>query len=426
MPSHDAQRLPLLGAQRGVWFGQRLNPASPLYNAAECIEIRGPLDLGVFERALRQAVAETDAVNVTIESDGEQIVQFLRPVENWVLEVLDLTQERDPDEVVGARIEADLRQVIDIGRGPLFAHMLFIVAPTWFIWYHRCHHIALDGYSFVLVARRVAELYNAHLIRTAPASAPFGSLRTAIDDELGYNDSSLRSEDEHFWRAYFRDRPGVVSLSSRISVSCGRLLRHSGRLRTDALARLEATGEQAGATWPEVVLGLIASYVYRTTGAGEVVIGVVMMGRMGSPAARIPAMMMNVAPLRIRIRTGAPLVDIVRTVRNEMRTIRSHQRYRVEQLRRDLKLLGGGRRLYGPLVNVMPFDYGLDFGGHQGVARNISAGGEFIEDIAIHLCARHDGQSLHLDIDANPRGYTQAELAEHFLAVGRLIETVGA
>src|SRR5687767_11040472 len=48
--------LPLTAAQAGIWAGQQLDPTSPAYNAAEYIELRGPLDVPRFTAALRQTV----------------------------------------------------------------------------------------------------------------------------------------------------------------------------------------------------------------------------------------------------------------------------------------------------------------------------------------------------------------------------------
>ena len=80
-------------------------------------------------------------------------------------------------------------------------------------------------------------------------------------------------------------------------------------------------------------------------------------GRLGTPAARVPAMVMNVLPLRVAADEDAPLAELLLDgVADACSARAATARYRSEQLRRDLGLLGGERRLYGPLVNVLPFD----------------------------------------------------------------------
>jgi nonribosomal peptide synthetase MxcG len=412
MPSSPA-RLPLTAAQEGVWLGQQLNPTSPLYNAAECVRIGGRLDVACFEGALRQAVAEAEVLQVRFHAMDRGAVQVLHPPDEWSLAVVDVCGEPDPERAATAWIDADLATVVDLENGPLFAHALFVLAADSFLWYHRAHHIALDGYGFSLVARRVAQLYTAAITGRPDGNRPLGRLREAVEDDVAYQRSARRDDDGDFWRARFADRPDAVSLGNGTSVSCGRLIRRGNRLPAHVLGTWRAIGERTGTTWGEVALALTAVYVHRRTGADEVILGVPMMGRLGSAAARVPVMLMNVVPLRVAVGGGAALPDVVRAVRRELLAIRPHQRYRGEHLRRDLRLVGGERRLYGPLVNIMPFDYDLDFGGHRAVARNLSAGAEFVEDIAIQLHVRSDGEPPALDLDANPNCYDQDEIAAH-------------
>jgi nonribosomal peptide synthetase MxcG len=413
MPRSEVDRLPLTAAQQGVWIGQQLNPANPLYNAAEYLQIDGPLDTVCFAQALRQAVAECEAFHVRFEAGPHGVAQLLQPPDEWSLPVVDVSDEADPSHAALALMQSDLQTVVDLKKGPLFAHTLFGLAPDRFWWYHRTHHIALDGYSFSLIASRTAQLYTA-FVTGSPCTAPrLGSLRVAVDDDLAYQNSIQHDADRDFWCTRFADLPNAVSLSGRVSVPAGRLLRRSSRLAAQAMDDWRALADQNGATWAEVVLAVVALYLHRHTGAAEVILGVPIMGRLGSVAARTPVMLMNVVPLRVPVGAGAALPDVVRAVVDEMRAMRPHQRYRGEQLRRDLRLVGGGQRLFGPLVNVMPFDYGLDFAGRRAVARNLSAGAAFVEDLAIHLYARADGEPPVLDIDANPNCYSSAALAGH-------------
>lgn len=405
-------RLPLTAAQQGVWIGQQLDPVNPLYNAAEYLMIDGPLDVGCFERALRRTVAEADALHARFETGPHGPLQILQPPGNWPLPVLDVSQDPDPHHSALAWMRTDLTTLVDLEKGPLFAHALFVLSADRHLWYHRTHHIALDGYGFSLIANRVAQLYTNLTTGNPPTTPPLGPLRPVVDDDFDYQHSHQHETDRAFWNTCYADQPGAAGLSERISLPCGRLLRSSTRLPAQALDSWRAVADRAGAGWAEVVLALVATYVHQQTGADEVVLGVPVMGRWG-PAARTPAMIMNIVPLRIPMSRDTWLSSTVRAVAHEMRAIRPHQRYRSEQLRRDLKLVGGRRRLFGPLVNVMPFDYRLDFAGHRATAVNLSTGAAFVEDLAIQLHARSDGEPVGLDLEANPNCYSPTELTGH-------------
>ena len=51
------------------------------------------------------------------------------------------------------------------------------------------------------------------------------------------------------------------------------------------------------------------------------------------------------------------------------------------------------------LVNVMPFDYGLNFAGNRGITHNLSAG--YVDDLSINVYKRFDQNELMIHFDAN-------------------------
>lgn len=51
--------------------------------------------------------------------------------------------------------------------------------------------------------------------------------------------------------------------------------------------------------WHEAVTAALAVYVHRMTNAGDIVLGLPMMGRIGSISLNIPSMVMNLLPLRL-------------------------------------------------------------------------------------------------------------------------------
>jgi nonribosomal peptide synthetase DhbF len=52
----------LSSAQKGIWFAQKLNPFSSIFNDGNYVDIRGTIDVALFAVALRRAVTEADAV----------------------------------------------------------------------------------------------------------------------------------------------------------------------------------------------------------------------------------------------------------------------------------------------------------------------------------------------------------------------------
>ncbi|MCP2261200.1 nonribosomal peptide synthetase MxcG [Streptoalloteichus tenebrarius] len=418
MPLPSDARWPLSAAQAGIWSGQRLDQDSPVYNAAEYVEIHGPVDHRVFEAAVRVAVAEAEALHVRFDADAEGPWQTPGPVPDWDFPVVDLSGEPDPASAAEAWMRADLARAVDLTRGPLFAQALLRMAPDRFRWYQRVHHIALDGFGHSLLARRVAEVYTALATGAPVPPSGFGSLSSVVAEDVEYRASEQFQRDRDFWSERFADRPEVVGFTERVAPMSSWALRSGTTIGKSTMDAVGAVARLGRTTWPEVLLAVVAGHLARATGAGEVVLGLPVMGRMGSAALRVPCMAMNIVPLRVPVAPDASLLDLVRAVSSELRRIRPHQRYRYEDLKRDLRLIGGDRRLFGPVVNIMPFDYDLRFAGHRGTAHNVSAGP--VEDLSIAVHHRCDGSGPQVEFDANPALYTEDDLAAHqrtFLAL---------
>lgn len=106
----------------------------------------------------------------------------------------------------------------------------------------------------------------------------------------------------------------------------------------------------------ELLLASVAAYLHRATAAPDLTLGVPTMSRLGSSALRTPGTTSNIVPLRLTVTPGTTAAELVGAVATELRQARRHQQYRVEDLRRDHHMVGAGRRLFGPVVNLIPFD----------------------------------------------------------------------
>ncbi|MEV6569231.1 amino acid adenylation domain-containing protein [Streptomyces kronopolitis] len=402
--------LPLTAAQLGMWYAQALDPASPAQNTAECLEIDGPLDPDLFARALRVVTAEADSLRVRIEDTPAGPRQYLRDEVALPLTVHDLRAEDDP-AAAERWMRADLAEPVDLSAAPPFRHALFRVGEERWLWYQRIHHVVMDGFGYSLLVRRTAEVYTALVHGEAPPPRTFGTLADLVGQDTDYRASADCTADRAHWSSAFADRPEAPRLAGRDALPSRTFRRRTSCLPPETTEAVRTLAARLRATWPEVLMAAKALYTSRVTAHSEVVLGLPMMGRMGSAALRVPGMVMNVLPLRLTVTPDATFAELVRQVVLGIRRARRHQRYRYEDIRRDLGLLGEGRALVGPLVNIMPFDYGVDFAGAPSRARNLSAGP--VDDLTVNVYDRADGRGLRIDHDGNPALYEDTDLAAH-------------
>uniref|UniRef100_UPI00037E3EE2 non-ribosomal peptide synthetase n=1 Tax=Actinokineospora enzanensis TaxID=155975 RepID=UPI00037E3EE2 len=388
--------LPLTPAQQALWFAHRLDASGTAYLTAEAVELRGDVDLDTFVHALSLVVAETPALGTVFTADGADVRQSPGATE-VPIRVMDLRDSDDPMVAARQWIDADLAQPVDLSVGPLAAEAVFVLGSRHYLWYQRAHHIVLDGYGFSLVARRLSDVYRDLRAGVDVRPCPFARLADYVAEQDAYRSSDRFAVDRSWWADRVADLPDVVSLApSSGGISAG-------------FRRVRASLPEVPSSDPSLVAAAVGLMVHRVAGVDEVVLGLPMMGRLGSVSARIPTTAVNVLPLRIAVSPGQSVGELLAAVRAEIRGVSAHQRYRGEDVRRDAHLLTG--RLVGPWVNLKPYREDLDFGGPEAVVHYLSAGA--VEDLSFTLYGGQNGVPLEIELDGDPARYSEEELAGH-------------
>ncbi|MGK4578986.1 non-ribosomal peptide synthase/polyketide synthase [Kitasatospora sp. HPMI-4] len=425
MSRRDGIAFPLTAAQREIWLAeQRSGTASAAYRIGEYLEIHGPVDPGLFENALRQVVDEAEALHVRFEDEGDGPVQ-VRSVRDWRLPFVDLGAEPDPRAAAEEWIAADMARPMDLRDDLLFGFALVRLGAEHFLWYHSYHHIVMDGFGYSLIARRVAETYTA-LVEGRPAGpAAFGSLQDLLDGESAYRAAPRFAADRSYWMARLADRPEPAPLAGTSPGGrCTGVVRRTGPMAPTTPGALEAAARRLGVRWTRLLIAATALYVHRLTGARDVVVGLAVAARPDPLLRSVPGTVSNVVPLRLEVRPELTLAELVAQVAAEVGDAVEHQRYRSEELHRDLGLPGTIGTAFSPVVNIMSFDYDVRFAGHRITAHNVSHGA--VAGLSVTAWDRRDGSGPRIALKADPELHGDADLADHQLRLLRLLDTIAA
>ncbi|MHA7223649.1 amino acid adenylation domain-containing protein [Arthrobacter sp. RHLT1-20] len=440
--NNSADRLELTPAQRGIWYAQKLAPENPMYQIGQFVEISGPLDMSVLAEAVAQAVAGTDALNMAFGEDQTGPFQRHRPNPAG-LEVTDLSAVRDPDAEARTLMDADLGLPHDAVRDALLHIELIRLSAERHYFYQRVHHLMLDGYSAVLVLKRIAGLYNGLLdngrlggVRDnrrlggvpddaeRPGAAGFGSLTELLAAEADYTISDAAGTDRAYWEAQLRDSPAAAGLAGRPEGTATSLVRAARSLPATAAAALASAAGSA----PALVLTTAALYLHRITGEREVSVALPVTARRGKLAKSTPSMLSNILPVRIGVDPGATVRDTLTTMGATLRGALIHQRSRFEDLATQTGYLG-------PSVNILPVLDDIRFGPARGTMNILSTGP--IDDLSIVIHGLDAGSAAPagspggtpagtatIQFEANAALYTTQQLEEHLDRFVRLIDDV--
>ena len=406
---------PLSAAQHGLWFAQQLAPDVPIC-IAQYLDIRGPLDVALFRDVAMRAAHEFQSVFLRIvEVDGEPH-QVVDPPADAAMGFHDLRAEPDPLTAAQTWMHANYTSPVDFDRDHLCESTLLRVGDEHYLWYSRIHHIALDGHGAATMVGRVASLYTAAVERSVPEPNRAADLRTLERLDRDYRESHRFAADRDYWAQRLDTRADGATLAGRDAppVATGRTVRAA--LSERAAALLAGTENAPAAT----LVAAFAHYLSRRTGRREVTVDVPVSARPTAVLRRSGGMLANVAPLRVRMRPGDTVGDLVDRVQAELLGALRHQRGNVEEILRDLGADAAARAVTGPMVNVMLFDRHLQFGALSADFHILTAGP--VPDLAMNVY--RSGATVFVELAANPARYGDDDLRAHHDALVSLVEAM--
>lgn len=375
------------------------------------MEIHGPVDLSLLERAVSRAVQDTDAFRVRFELDEDGPWQVLDAVAEWDMPVVDLRDSADPEAAARSWMDADLHATVDPTAPPLFSFAVLRLTSGRSALYAGVHHLLLDGFGFSLFLQRIAEVYTALERDEQVPETAMGSLRDLVEDEVGYRESEQFWKDRDYWMRQLADMPEIVSPSGRGTPGAKGFVRETGQVPAPVVNRLRSLARRCRSSLPTVAMAALALYVHRETDAEDMLLELVVTGRQGATARNTPGMLTNAPPLRVQVSSELSVGELVRHAATRARGVLQHQRYPSMFLPWDLGLVETGDVPEPPAMNIMGYDRTLQFGQHPVTLHNVSNGS--VENLTVNVYERADDGSLRIDFNANPAFYGEDDNAAH-------------
>src|SRR4051794_28654025 len=138
---NSIEYFPLSQAQLSVWLVQMLDKDDPCYNIAESVEILGPIDPHLFDKALGEVFETNDAWHIRISVDKDGPRQYFCADSQPHLEVIDFSDKASPKAAALAWMEDDRRKPFRLEHGSLYRFALLKISPDAYCWYAIAHHL---------------------------------------------------------------------------------------------------------------------------------------------------------------------------------------------------------------------------------------------------------------------------------------------
>ena len=299
----------LTHSQKQIWVGQRLNPASPLYNMAFAFVFPAELRADLFCEAWQRVVDDSDALRTRVVDDESGSSRWTLAARGRPTEVIEFDSRPDPDGEFRQWCRGRCAQPLPLG-GDLVDSVLVRLGDGRTGWYLNQHHLVADAWSTHLLYGQVGAEYES-LLRgdgTRPPALPaYYPTMAALPAVTAARASAL----EH-WRAR-RQRPGrSVPLYGRradpVGTASTRLTLELDEGRSRAIDRLSRQAGFAslseGVSRFALFAALLVSWLHRISGNLELGFDTPVNGRPTPQARRALGVFIEMFPFSVAVNTG--------------------------------------------------------------------------------------------------------------------------
>ena len=310
---------PLSFAQQRMWFINKFNPSSGMYNVPVVLRVNGDLDVVALRAAVGDVVARHESLRTTFpDADGEPF-QLVHAVSE-IAERLDWRQVDSQ-----ADLEAAVSGGFALGREWPVRVRVWESAPGEHVIAVVMHHIASDRESF---APLVSDLVSAYLARSSGENPSFAPLEVQYADFALWQREVLGSPEDpesvvgrqlDYWARQLAGAPDVLELPAdrpRPTVASHRGAVVSVPLPAEVSARVEELARQSGVTTFMVVHAALAVLLSRLSATDDIAVATPIAGRGQQALEPLIGMFVNTLVLRTTVAPRARFADLLDQVRS--------------------------------------------------------------------------------------------------------------
>ncbi|AYJ49065.1 non-ribosomal peptide synthetase [Rhodococcus sp. P1Y] len=313
--------VPLSLAQQRMWFLNRLEPESAVYNVPLAVRMSGSLDTDALGLAVHDVLARHETLRTVYPVIEGTPVQRVMSVDDIRL---DLTPVSVSEAEIEHRVTAVVSGGFDVESQVPIRAALFAVAPDEHVLVVVVHHIAADGSSIAPLARDVMVAYGSRSRGSAPTWEPlsvqYADFTLWQREALGaaHDPTSLAHSEIGYWRGQLDGLPETLGLPLDRPRSAVRSTQGASvdfDLDEATLAGIERVSREHGVTRFMVVHAALAATLARWSGESDIAVGTPTAGRGEQELDNLIGMFVNTLVLRTDVDPKSTFVDLFGDVR---------------------------------------------------------------------------------------------------------------
>lgn len=289
--AETSEYYPLSSAQKRLFIMDQLNPNNPTYNIMVGLEIEEQLDINKVEDSLKEVIKKHDSLRTSFKIIDGAPKQIINNEVSFELEQYTITSS----EVTKYREKFD--RPFDLTKAPLLEAMVLSVPENNKSYlYINAHHIVVDGFSFGLILKDLADLFNENDLKPINLQYKDYSIwqekhqkGEVVEKQIEYWMEKIKNDTPVLNLPLDYPRPTVQNFSGDV---------HNFRIDSELTKKIDQFARDNGTTIFMVLFSVLNILLQKYSGQEDIIIGTPIADRPHVDLHDMVGMFVNMMPLR--------------------------------------------------------------------------------------------------------------------------------
>jgi amino acid adenylation domain-containing protein len=355
--SPDIDEIPLSYAQERLWFIDRLEGASAIYNMPIAMRLTGALNLDAFQQSIAEIVSRHEVLRTSFVIVNGTPVQMINPSASVKVEAIDLQhlEQNERELFLQEQIQISAITPFDLEIAPLIKCSLFQSSDSDYLFCLNMHHIVSDGWSIDLFRQELSILYSAYC---AGKGSPLPPLEVQYADfslwQREWLSGARLKQQLAYWVSQLQGAPTLLQLPtdrSRPHAQSYRGATQRSRFDRKSTQKIKALSRQKNSTLFMTLLGVFATLLYRYSGQSDISIGSPIASRNRHEIEPLIGFFVNTLVLRTKFEDNLSFEQLLKQLRATTIAAYEHQDLPFQQIVEALQIERS--MSHSPLFQVM-------------------------------------------------------------------------
>ncbi|MCU0289562.1 MAG: condensation domain-containing protein, partial [Acidobacteria bacterium] len=339
-------------AQHRIWFLQQFENTSAAYNDPTALQIIGPLNVIVLERALNEIMRRHDVLRMVFPAPEGQPIQVLLDHENaqiaitiillnkWYEESSGKPGTEPGTDIIREFVNWFSSRPFDLSRDLLVRAALLKIGEEEHVLVVNIHHIVMDGWSKGIILQELMALYET-LSNETPST--LGELPFQYTDYVHWHHEWIQGKIFESQMAYWKEKLKGAPPTLELPLDYPRPNLPSGKgsleLFSVSMKKLQALNHLARQEEVTLFMVLVSVYnilLYRYSGKEDILIGVPVAGRQRVELEKLIGLFVNTFIIRTDLAGRPTFKTLLGRVRAAALEAYAHQDIPFEKLVEEL------------------------------------------------------------------------------------------